>query len=290
MTKIAWLGLGIMGSLQAAHLARAGHELTVWNRTRSKADAWAQEHGATVADSPAEAAAQAEVLFTMLVDGDQVAETLREVRGDDLLVVDMSTIGAPAARAIAADLATRGPHFMDAPVTGSAPKAADGTLTIMAGGDPDDFARAEALLREMGELVLHVGPLGHGQSIKLINNSVAAANTSTVAQALIAGAAAGVDLDALTTVMGAGSGGSAMLALKAGPMRSHDYTTLFKLEHMLKDVRLCLEEAQASGTPFPAAAAARDALAAGMGRNLGDADFAAVIEVFESYAGRHLPG
>ena len=286
--RVAWLGLGIMGSLQAAHLARAGHELTVWNRTRAKADAWAAEHRATVAESPREAAERADVLFTMLVDGPQVAAVLDGVGRDGLLCADMSTIGALAAREIGDRLAERGVAFMDAPVTGSAPRAADGTLTIMAGGTEADFARAEPLLREMGELVLHVGPLGHGQAIKLINNSVAAANASTVGQALLAGAAAGVDLDALTAVMGAGSGASTMLALKAGPMRAHDYTTLFKLEHMLKDVRLCLEEAQAAGVPFPAAAAARDVLAAGMGRGLGDADFAGLIEVLEGYAGRHL--
>src|SRR4051812_29622441 len=123
-----------MGSLQAAHLARAGHELIVWNRTRAKADAWAAEHGARVAGSPAEAAEGAEVLFTMLVDGPQVAATLAGVRGEDLLCVDMSTIGAVATREIGEGLAARGIAFMDAPVTGSAPKAADGTLTIMAGG------------------------------------------------------------------------------------------------------------------------------------------------------------
>jgi 3-hydroxyisobutyrate dehydrogenase-like beta-hydroxyacid dehydrogenase len=287
--KVGWLGLGIMGSLQAAHLAAAGHELTVWNRTRAKADDWAAEHGATVADTPADAAREAEVLFTMLVDGPQVAAALDGVGGEGLVVVDMSTIGAPAAREIGASLAGRGVRFLDAPVTGSAPKAADGTLTIMAGGEAGDFARVEPLLREMGELVLHVGPLGHGQAIKLINNSVAAANTSTVGQALIAGAAAGVDLDALVRVIGAGSGGSAMLDLKARPMREHDYTTLFKLEHMLKDVRLCLEEAEAAGVGFPAAAAVRDVLSAGMGRGLGDADFAALIEVLQGYAGKHLP-
>jgi 3-hydroxyisobutyrate dehydrogenase-like beta-hydroxyacid dehydrogenase len=225
----------------------------------------------------------------MLVDGRQVAATLDQIDRDGLLCVDMSTIGAQAARDIGASLDGRGMAFMDAPVTGSAPKAEDGTLTIMAGGTAEDYARAEPLLREMGELVLHVGALGDGQAIKLINNSVAAANASTVAQALIAGAAAGVDLDALTQVMGAGSGGSAMLALKAQPMREHDYTTLFKLEHMLKDVRLCLEEAQAAGIPFPSASAVRDVLSAGMGRGLGDADFAAVIEVLEGFAGKHLP-
>ncbi|MFL5837711.1 MAG: NAD-binding protein, partial [Solirubrobacteraceae bacterium] len=138
------------------------------------------------------------------------------------------------------------------------------------------------------ELVVHAGPLGHGEIVKLINNAVAAANASTVAQALLVGAATGVDLDALERVMGAGSGGSAMLALKAGPLREHDYTTLFKLEHMLKDVRLCLEEGQAAGVPFPAAAAVREMLSAGMGRGLGDADFAALVEVFEGLAGRRL--
>jgi len=287
--RVAWLGLGIMGSLQAAHLASAGHDLTVWNRTRSKAEAWAAEHGATVADTPEQAAADAEVVFTMLVDGPQVASVLEGIGREGLLVVDMSTIGAGAARSIGERLAQRGVAFMDAPVTGSAPKAADGTLTIMAGGRAEDYERVEPLLREMGELVLHVGPLGHGQAIKVINNSVAAANASAVGQALLAGAAAGVDLDALVAVMGAGSGASAMLALKAGPMRAHDYTTLFKLEHMLKDVRLCLAEAEAAGAPFPAAAAVRDVLAAAMGRGLGDADFAGLIEVLEGYAGKHLP-
>jgi 3-hydroxyisobutyrate dehydrogenase-like beta-hydroxyacid dehydrogenase len=140
----------------------------------------------------------------------------------------------------------------------------------------------------LGEVVVHVGKLGQGQTVKLINNAVAASNASTLAQALIVGKATGVDLDALVRVMGAGSGGSAMLGLKAGPMREHDYTTLFKLEHMLKDVRLCLDEGQAAGVPFPAAAAVREALTAGEGRGLGDADFAAIVEAVEGFAGIRL--
>ena len=109
----------------------------------------------------------------------------------------------------------------------------------------------------MGELIVHVGPLGHGQMVKLINNAVAAINTAVVGEALLLGASAGVDLDALVEVLGAGSGGSAMLELKAGPMRAHDYTTLFKLEHMLKDLRLCLEEAEAVGDGMAFAEAGR---------------------------------
>jgi 3-hydroxyisobutyrate dehydrogenase-like beta-hydroxyacid dehydrogenase len=200
----------------------------------------------------------------------------------------MSTIAPSDTRRIGAALREHGVRFVDAPVTGSSPKAADGTLTIMAGGEAADFDRAKPMFEAMGDLIVHAGPLGHGEMIKLINNSVAAANASTVAQALVVGAATGVDLDALERVMGAGSGGAAMLTLKAGPMREHDYTTLFKLEHMLKDVRLCLEEGQAAGVPFPAAAAAREVLSAGMGRGLGDADFGALVEVLEGLAGRRL--
>jgi 3-hydroxyisobutyrate dehydrogenase-like beta-hydroxyacid dehydrogenase len=140
----------------------------------------------------------------------------------------------------------------------------------------------------MGEIIVHAGPLGHGQMVKVINNAVAAANASVLGQALLVGAKADLDLDALVTVMGAGSGGSAMLNLKAGPMREHDYTTLFKLEHMLKDVRLCLEEGQALGVPFPAAADVREVLSAGLGRGLGEADFVALIEVLEGLAGTRL--
>ena len=286
--RVGWIGLGIMGSRMAANLARAGHDLTVHNRTRERAEAWVAEHGGTLAETPAEA--RGEVVITMLVDGPQVEEALLGPDGaatgaePDTVFVDMSTIGAEHARGIG----ERVPSFVDAPVTGSSPKAEDGTLTIMAGGDEGHVRRAWPLFEVMGEVVVHAGPLGQGQQIKVINNAVAAANTNTLAQALLVGKATGVDLDALVKVMGAGSGGSAMLALKAGPMRAHDYTTLFKLEHMLKDVRLCLEAGQAAGVPFPAAAEAREVLSAAMGRELGASDFAAMLEVLEGLAGTRL--
>ncbi len=288
---VGWIGLGIMGSRQAANLRRAGHELTVFNRTRATAETWAQEHGAHVGATPAEVSERADLVFTMVVDGPQVHELLLGPGGAARaggLVVDMSTIGPSWARSVADGVRARGGRFVDAPVTGSSPKAQDGTLTIMCGGETQDVERVRPLLEAMGALIVHAGPLGSGQAVKLINNAVAAANTATVAQALLVGAAQGLDLEALQTVMGAGSGASAMLALKAAPMRAHDYTTLFKLEHMLKDVRLCLEEAQTAGVPFPAAGAARDALAAAYGRGHGDDDFAALLEAFEGFAGRRL--
>jgi 3-hydroxyisobutyrate dehydrogenase-like beta-hydroxyacid dehydrogenase len=278
----------------AANVRGAAHDLVVYNRTRGTADAWAREHGATVAATPAEAAASAEVVITMVVDGPHVEAVLLGEDGvvhgarPGLLCVDMSTISPTDTRRIGAVLAERGIHLMDAPVTGSSPKAEDGTLTIMAGGEVEDFERARPLFDAMGALVVHAGALGDGEMIKLINNAVAAVNTATVGEALLVGQRTGVDLNALEQVMGAGSGGSAMLELKAGPMRRHDYTTLFKLEHMLKDVRLCLEEGQAAGAPFTFAAEAREILTAGLGRGLGDADFAALIEVLEGTAGTRL--
>ena len=292
--RVGFVGLGIMGSRQAANLARAGYELTVYNRTRATADAWVAEHGGTVADTPAAVGAASDIVVTMVVDGDQVRAVLLGPDGvaaeaaPGTLCVDMSTIAPWQTRAIAAELQQRGVRMLDAPVTGSSPKAEAGTLTIMAGGAAEDFARAEPLLRVMGELVVHVGELGQGEMLKIINTAVAAANAATVGEALIVAQRTGVDLDALVEVMSAGAGGSAMLELKSRAMRDHDYTTLFKLEHMLKDVRLCLEEAQAAAAPFAAAARARDVLVAAMARGHGEDDFAALIEALEAFASTRL--
>ena len=287
--RVAFLGLGIMGSRQAAHLV--AHELSVWTRTPGKAGEWAAGHGARAAATPREAAAGAEVVISMVVDGDQVRELLLGSDGavhgaaPGTLFLDMTTIAPSQTRSIGGELGERGMRMVDAPVTGSSPRAEAGTLTIMCGGEAGDVEQARPLLEAMGELIVYAGPLGHGQMVKLINNAVAAINAATVAQAFVAATATGADLAALSEVMAAGSGGSAMLALKGPPMRAHDYSTLFKLEHMLKDLRLCLEECQAAGVAFPSAAAARDLYAAGTGRGLGDSDFIAVLEVLEGLSG-----
>ena len=202
--------------------------------------------------------------------------------------MDCSTIAPSDTRRIGAALGERGVRMLDAPVTGSSPRAQDGSLTIMAGGSADDFARAKPLLEAMGRLIVHVGELGQGEMLKLINNAVGAANAAALAEALLLARATGVDLDAFVQVTSAGSGASAQLELKSTPMREHDYTTLFKTAHLLKDVRLCLEESQAAGVPFPSAAHARDLLVATMGRGHGEQDYAAIIEAAEGLAGRRL--
>jgi 3-hydroxyisobutyrate dehydrogenase-like beta-hydroxyacid dehydrogenase len=283
-SKVAFLGLGIMGSRMAANLCRAGFEVHAWNRTRERAEELAAEHGAVVADTPATASAAAGVAITMVVDAPQVEEVLFGPDGvaDGLpeggLAVDMSTIAPSASRAIAARLAERGVGFLDAPVTGSKPKAADGTLTIMAGGDAPEFERARPLFDAMGRLVTHVGPHGHGSMVKLINNTIAAVNTAAIGEGIALGRRAGVDLDKLVEVVSAGSGASAMLDLKARPIIDREYETLFKLGHMLKDVRHCLAEAEALGVELKVAAAAETLYAGADEAGDYDADFAAVAE------------
>jgi 3-hydroxyisobutyrate dehydrogenase-like beta-hydroxyacid dehydrogenase len=293
--RLAFLGLGIMGSRMAANLAKQGFDLTVWNRTTRTAEQFAAANeGVTVAGTPAEAAANADIVFTMVVDGDQVRQVLLGDGGaateakPGTLFVDCSTIGPAATKEIGEALDERGHSLVDAPVTGSSPKAEDGTLTFMVGATEDQFARLRPALDAMGELIVHAGPRGHGQMIKLLNNAMAAANAAIVGEALVVGSRAGVDLDALVEVVASGAGASTMLNLKAGPMRNHDYTTLFKLEHMLKDVRLCLEEGQRLGVPFPSAAYAREILNAGMGMGHAEDDFAAMIEPLEGAAGERL--
>jgi 3-hydroxyisobutyrate dehydrogenase-like beta-hydroxyacid dehydrogenase len=292
--RIGFLGLGIMGSRMAANLVRAGFPLTAWTHSPGKAERWASEHGAAARATPAEVARDSDIVISMVVDGEQVASVLLGEHGvieaahAGLLCVDMSTIAPAQTRRIGAALAERGVRLLDAPVTGSAPRAQAGTLTIMAGGLAEDFARAQPALEAMGEVIVHVGELGQGEMLKLINNALGAANAAALGEALLLASATQVDLDAFVQVVSSGSGGSAQLELKSGAMREHDYTTLFKTAHMLKDVRLCLEEAQRAGMPFPGASHARDVLAATMGRGHGEDDYAAIIEAIEGFAGRRL--
>lgn len=290
--QIGFIGLGMMGYLMAASLRRAEFEVAVWNRTREKAERWADEYGGEVAATPAELAASVELVITMVVDGSQVRELLLggegvvHGAGDGLLCVDCSTIGREAALAIGGELRGHGLRFVDAPVTGSTPAARDGTLTTMVGGADGDFARARPALAAMSARVIHAGPLGDGQAIKVINNAVAAANAVTVAEALIAATAGGLDLDAVVAVLSSGSGGSKMLEAKGAAMREHDYTPLFRTAHMAKDVALCVE--QAGRGRFRSAELALEDLRVAAKRGYAEADFAAVVEAVEARSEGHL--
>jgi 3-hydroxyisobutyrate dehydrogenase-like beta-hydroxyacid dehydrogenase len=289
--SVGFVGLGIMGSRQAANLAKAGYELTVFNRTRERAEAWVAEHGGTVADSPRGVAERSGIVITMVVDGPQVRDMLLGANGAlagahaGTLFIDMSTIAPATARELAQTIAGEGHAFVDAPVTGSSPKAEAGTLTIMCGGADADIERARPLFEAMGEKIVHAGAAGQGQAVKVLSQGVTAVNCATLAQAITVGRQIGLDLDALLEVMTGGSADSTMRALKGRPMLEHDYTPLFKLEHMLKDVHLCLEESRGAGSAFPFAALAGELYSAGVGRGLGQEDFSAVLEVIEGMSG-----
>jgi 3-hydroxyisobutyrate dehydrogenase-like beta-hydroxyacid dehydrogenase len=285
--RVAFLGMGIMGSRMAANVVRGGFEVVVWNRTRERAERVAEATGAELADTPAEAADGADAVITMVVDSPEVEQVLFGEQGaaerlaEGALVIDMSTIAPSAALSIAERLRGSGIGFLDAPVSGSSPKAEDGTLTIMVGGSEEDFERAKPLLDSMGELIVHCGPQSHGQVVKLLNNMLAASNAAALAEALATAERAELDMNALLEVVGASSGNSTMLQIKAEPMIRHSYDPLFKLDHMLKDVRHCLDTAHELGVKTPVGDATKSLYEAASGQGHGDEDFAAVFEAVE---------
>jgi len=285
--RVAFCGLGIMGGPMAANLARAGFELSVYTRTREKAERFAAEHGASAAATPREAAEGASTVITMVPDAPDVEEVLLGENGavhglaDGGLAIDMSTIAPTAARAIGERLEADGAAFLEAPVSGSRPKAEDGTLTIMVGGEDADFERARPLFDAMGELIVHVGPRGHAQLAKLLTNTMGAINAAALAESVLAVEAAGVDPDAFLKVAAGSAGNSTVLGLKGRPMFERDFTPLFKLEHMLKDVRHCLAEARALGVELRLGSLVEPLFAQVAAAGHGEEDFAAVIRGME---------
>ena len=282
--RVAFLGLGIMGWPMAANLAAAGFDVAAWTRTREKAERFAAEMGRGEAPAtPADAARGADAVVSMVVDAPQVESVLLGDAGavgslePGALCIDMSTIAPPASRELAASLAERGLDFLEAPVSGSRPKAEAGTLTVMAGGEDAAFARARSLLDAMGELVVHIGPHGHGQLVKLVTNTMGAINAAALAEGLGVVRAAEVSPDAFLEVARASAGASGMLDLKARPMLEVDFEPLFKLEHMLKDVRHCLREAEALGVRLRLAELAESIYAQAEEAGHGEQDFAAVV-------------
>ena len=280
--RVAFCGLGIMGGPMAANLAGAGFELSVWTRSAGKAERFAAEHGARAGSTPAEAASGADALITMVPDSPEVESTLfgggaAGALGSGALVIDMSTIAPSAAKAIGERLAESGIDFLEAPVSGSRPRAEDGTLTIMAGGAPAAFERALPLFEAMGERIVHVGPSGHGQLAKLLTNTMGAVNAAALAEAVRVVERAGIDPERFLEVAGGSAGASTVLTLKGRPMFEESFEPLFKLEHMLKDVRHCLEEAQQLGVELRLGTVAETLYARAAEEGHREDDFAAVI-------------
>jgi 3-hydroxyisobutyrate dehydrogenase-like beta-hydroxyacid dehydrogenase len=285
--RAAFCGLGIMGGPMAANLVEAGFELSVYTRTREKAERFAAAHGVRAAATPREAAEGAHAVITMVPDAPEVEEILLGEQGavhglgEGGLAIDMSTIAPTAARAIGERLADDGVAFLEAPVSGSRPKAEDGTLTIMVGGEESDFQRAGPLFDAMGERIVYVGPRGHGQLAKLLTNTMGAVHAAALAESVLVAEKAGLNADAFLEVAAGSAGNSTVLGLKGRPMFERDFTPLFKLEHMLKDVRHCLDEARALGVELRLGSLVEPLFAKAAAEGHAEEDFAAVIRALE---------
>ena len=285
--RVAFCGLGIMGGPMAANLASAGFELSVYTRTREKAERFAEEHGAHAAATPREAAEGASAVITMVPDAPEVEEVLLGEQGaahgleENALAIDMSTIAPTAAKAIGERLAEDRIAFLEAPVSGSRPKAENGTLTIMVGGSDEDFGKARPLFDAMGERIVHVGPNGHGQFAKLLTNTMGAVHAVALAESVIAVEKVGLSPDAFLEVAAGSAGNSTVLGLKGGPMFERDFTPLFKLEHMLKDIRHCLNEAEKLGVELRLGTLVEPLFAKAAASGHAEDDFAAVIRAVE---------
>jgi 3-hydroxyisobutyrate dehydrogenase len=253
--KVGFIGLGIMGMSMARNLLRAGFPVRVWNRTASKMDALAAE-GATSAASPAELAAQCDIIFICVSDTPDVQAVVLGESGlihgarPGALVVDMSTISPAATREMAAALAAKGVAMLDAPVSGGSEGAARGTLTIMVGGNAEDVERATPYFNAMGKTLTHVGGNGAGQMVKLVNQILVVVTMLGVSEALLFARAGGLDLEKTLAAVSGGAAGSWMLSNRGPQVIARDWRPGFMIDLQQKDVRLVLDEADRLGVPM----------------------------------------
>jgi 2-hydroxy-3-oxopropionate reductase len=274
--SVGFIGIGTMGREMVRNLLKAGHAVTAYDIAEA-AIAGAIADGATGAKSVADAAHGADIVITMLPDTPHVEaviygeNALSTSPPPGKLIVDMSTISPVAVRRIHADLKRSGISFIDAPVSGGPLGAKNAALSIMAGGEAEAFAKAEPFFRAMGTTITHAGASGAGQTVKLCNQLICGINIQAVCEALALGRASGVDLDLLRRVLLGGAAASWMLD-KLGPaMISGDVSAGFRIDLMLKDLRLVQEHAQALNVPLPGTALVTsqyvDARAHGEGAN-----------------------
>jgi 3-hydroxyisobutyrate dehydrogenase-like beta-hydroxyacid dehydrogenase len=253
---IGFVGLGIMGAGMVKNLAAKGHNVRIWNRTASKAEALAKELGIQHVSTLKELGEGATVLMLCVTNTADVEQVLFGQDGaasglkTGSLVIDCSTISPKATEEIGAKLKERGIVFVDAPVSGGSEGAAQGTLSIMAGGSEADFARALPILQAIGTRITHMGPVGKGQVTKLVNQILVVVNMLAVSEALIFGHAAGLDLKKAVTAVESGAGGSWMLSKRAPQVLDDYWQPGFMVDLQQKDLDLVLEYARELGVPL----------------------------------------
>ena len=258
MTRVAFLGLGAIGAPMASHLTKSPFELTVWNRTRSKADDFAKEFGGTVADTPAQAVRSAEIVFTCLPSSREVGDVLAGADGilaglsNDATLVDCTSGDPAASREFAAIIEGRGGSFMDAPVSGGVVGAKAGTLTVMCGGAEAVLEKVRPALEAFGKKIVLCGPVGSGHAVKAVSNALLAVDVWSTAEALAALKRLGVRSDIALDVINASAGRSnASQNLFPDRVLTRAFPRTFRLALLDKDIGIAMKLAAESGTPTP---------------------------------------
>jgi len=293
--KIGLIGLGLMGRPMGMNLLKAGHRLTVWNRTASRADELVAA-GAILAKTPREAAADADVLLTMVSDPPALEEVLWGAGGRGIgpsgaalpalksgsIYIDSSTVSPDMARKIAAACAEKGVRFLDAPVTGGDWGAKKGELVFMIGGDEQTLKAVEPILAVMGKRWFLLGPNGAGQTIKLAMNSILALEVQALSEALALVTAAGLSGEKLIEVLQSSMARSGVLDVKAPNLLKGEYPPSFPLRLMYKDISLALDLAAKLGLTLPAASAAGETYGKVKAAAKEDLDYSAVMKFWRT--------
>ena len=258
-TKVSFIGMGVMGAPMAGHVARAGHPTTVYNRTRDKADAWAVQYAGEVADDLPSAVAEADVVLMCLGNDQSVEDTLSGENGamrdmrPGTIIVDHTTTSAKLARRMHAAAAELGLHFLDAPVSGGEAGAQNGVLTVMAGGEQAAFDRAVPVIDHYAKAVTRMGDSGAGQLTKMVNQICIAGLVQALSEGLAFSEKAGLDSKRVLDVISKGAAQSWQMENRGTTMVDDKFDFGFAVDHMRKDLGLCIEQAQEIGARIPVA-------------------------------------
>jgi 2-hydroxy-3-oxopropionate reductase len=291
VSTIAFIGLGIMGSPMAIHLAKAGHQVVGYNRSPERTRALV-EAGGTAADSIAKAVAEADVVAVMVPDSPDVQAVLAGENGvfdhapAGALIIDFSSIRPDVTNELAAQAAERGFRLLDAPVSGGEAGAVNAALSIMVGGSAENFAAAKPILDVVGKTVVHVGPNGAGQTVKAANQLIVAGNIELLAEAIIFLEAYGVDTKAAVEVLGGGLAGSAVLNQKAQKMLDRSFEPGFRIELHHKDLGIVTAAAREAGVITPLGAVVAQLMASARANGDGGLDHSALFRGVERLSGR----
>ena len=258
--RVAFLGLGVMGLPMAGHLARAGHAVTVYNRTAARAEAWVVEHGHARADTPAAAAAEADIVFACVGNDADLRSVVLGAHGafhgmkPGAIFVDHTTASAEVARELSAEAQRRGLHFIDAPVSGGNLGALNGTLTVMCGGEAAAFEAMRPVALAFSKAVTLLGASGAGQLAKMVNQVAIAGLVQGLAEAIAFGERAGLDMAAVLGVIGQGAAQSWQMDQRGATMLADRFDFGFAVDWMRKDLGLVLDEARRNGARLPVTA------------------------------------